>query len=112
MDRMTIIVPCYNEQETLEDYYQAISRVREQLLDMDCRLEILLVDDGSSDETLARMKGLSRNNGWIRYLSFTRNFGKEAAIYAGLTHARGEYVSLMDVDLQDPPALIPQMLDM
>ena len=111
MDRMTIIVPCYNEQETLEDYYQAISRVREQLLDMDCRLEILLVDDGSSDETLARMKELSRNNGWIRYLSFTRNFGKEAAIYAGLTHARGEYVSLMDVDLQDPPALIPQMLD-
>ena len=106
MDRMTIIVPCYNEQETLEDYYQAISRVREQLLDMDCRLEILLVDDGSSDETLARMKELSRNNGWIRYLSFTRNFGKEAAIYA-----RGEYVSLMDVDLQDPPALIPQMLD-
>ncbi len=56
MDRMTIIVPCYNEQETLEDYYQAISRVREQLLDLDCRLEILLVDDGSSDETLARMK--------------------------------------------------------
>ena len=111
MDRMTIIVPCYNEQETLEDYYQAISRLREQLLDMDCRLEILLVDDGSSDETLARMKELSRNNGWIRYLSFTRNFGKEAAIYAGLTHARGEYVSLMDVDLQDPPALIPQMLD-
>ena len=111
MDRMTIIVPCYNEQETLEDYYQAISRVGEQLLDMDCRLEILLVDDGSSDETLARMKELSRNNGWIRYLSFTRNFGKEAAIYAGLTHARGEYVSLMDVDLQDPPALIPQMLD-
>ena len=111
MDRMTIIVPCYNEQETLEDYYQAISRVREQLLDMDCRLEILLVDDGSSDETLARMKELSRNNGWIRYLSFTRNFGKEAAIFAGLTHARGEYVSLMDVDLQDPPALIPQMLD-
>ena len=111
MDRMTIIVPCYNEQETLEDYYQAISRVREQLLNMDCRLEILLVDDGSSDETLARMKELSRNNGWIRYLSFTRNFGKEAAIYAGLTHARGEYVSLMDVDLQDPPALIPQMLD-
>ncbi len=110
MELISIIVPCYNEQETLEDYYREISIIRGQLLQMECGLEVLFVDDGSEDQTLKQMKKLAEENPWIKYLSFTRNFGKEAAIYAGLTHACGDWVGLMDVDLQDPPALIPQML--
>ena len=111
MEKLSVIVPCFNEQETLQDYYDAISKVRETLLGKECELQVILVDDGSKDKTLAKMKELSGQCSWIRYISFTRNFGKEAAIYAGLTHAEGEYVSLMDVDLQDPPELIPEMLD-
>ena len=111
MEKLSVIVPCFNEQETLQDYYDAISKVRETLLGKECELQVILVDDGSKDGTLAKMKELSGQCSWIRYISFTRDFGKEAAIYAGLTHAEGEYVSLMDVDLQDPPELIPEMLD-
>lgn len=111
MEKLSVIVPCFNEQETLQDYYDAISKVRETLLGKECELQVILVDDGSKDKTLVKMKELSGQCSWIRYISFTRNFGKEAAIYAGLTHAEGEYVSLMDVDLQDPPELIPEMLD-
>lgn len=112
MEKLSVIVPCFNEQETLQDYYDAISKVRETLLGKECELQVILVDDGSKDKTLAKMKELSGQCSWIRYISFTRNFGKEAAIYAGLTHAEGEYVSLMDVDLQDPPELLPKMYEM
>lgn len=112
MEKLSVIVPCFNEQETLQDYYDAISKVRETLLGKECELQVILVDDGSKDGTLAKMKELSGQCSWIRYISFTRNFGKEAAIYAGLTHAEGEYVSLMDVDLQDPPELLPKMYEM
>lgn len=106
---ISMIVPCYNEQETLDDFYQEIRRVRDKLSAMDCGLEVIFIDDGSGDGTLEKMKALARENSWIKYLSFTRNFGKEAAIYAGLIHGKGDFVGLMDVDLQDPPALIPQM---
>lgn len=112
MEKLSVIVPCFNEQETLQDYYDAISKVQETLLGKECELQVILVDDGSKDGTLAKMKELSGQCSWIRYISFTRNFGKEAAIYAGLTHAEGEYVSLMDVDLQDPPELLPKMYEM
>ena len=112
MEKLSVIVPCFNEQETLQDYYDAISKVRETLLGKECELQVIMVDDGSKDKTLAKMKELSGQCSWIRYISFTRNFGKEAAIYAGLTHAEGEYVSLMDVDLQDPPELLPKMYEM
>lgn len=112
MEKLSVIVPCFNEQETLQDYYDAISKVRETLLGKECELQVILVDDGSKDGTLEKMKELSGQCSWIRYISFTRNFGKEAAIYAGLTHAEGEYVSLMDVDLQDPPELLPKMYEM
>lgn len=112
MEKLSVIVPCFNEQETLQDYYDAISKVRETLLGKECELQVILVDDGSKDKTLAKMKELSGQCSWIHYISFTRNFGKEAAIYAGLTHAEGEYVSLMDVDLQDPPELLPKMYEM
>lgn len=91
MDHISIIVPCYNEQEALEDYYRAITDVRDRLSAMDCRLEVIFVDDGSRDQTLAVMKELAAEHSWIKYLAFTRNFGKEAAIYAGLTHADGSW---------------------
>ena len=110
MELLSIIVPCYNEQETLEDYYGEISAVRGRLLSMECSLEVIFIDDGSEDGTLEGMKRLAGEHPWIKYLSFTRNFGKEAAIYAGLTHASGDFVGLMDVDLQDPPSLIPGMV--
>lgn len=110
MELLSMIVPCYNEQETLNDFYQEIYKARETLSAMDCCLEAVFVDDGSTDKTLEKIKALSQENSWIKYISFTRNFGKEAAIYAGLTHARGDFVGLMDVDLQDPPSLIPHML--
>lgn len=109
MELVSMIVPCYNEQETLEDFYQEISTVRDRLLAMNCDLEVIFVDDGSKDRTLEKMKDLARENPWIKYLSFTRNFGKEAAIYGGLVHGKGDFVGLMDVDLQDPPSLIPEM---
>ena len=109
MELVSMIVPCYNEQETLEDFYQEISTVRDRLLAMNCDLEVIFVDDGSRDRTLEKMKDLARENPWIKYLSFSRNFGKEAAIYGGLVHGKGDFVGLMDVDLQDPPSLISEM---
>lgn len=110
MELLSIIVPCYNEQETLEEYYQAICPIRDALLDQRCLLEVIFIDDGSRDNTLHIMKELSRENPWIAYTALTRNFGKEAAMYAGLSQASGDYVCIMDVDLQDPPPLILQML--
>ena len=111
MEKLSVIVPCFNEQETLQDYYDAISKVRETLLGKECELQVILVDDGSKDKTLAKMKELSGQCSWIRYISFTRNFGKEAAMYAGLQHARGEYVAIMDADLQHPPAMLKEMYE-
>lgn len=110
MEQLSIIVPCYNEQEALGDYYTEICRIRHQLATADCQLEILFIDDGSTDRTLEEIKKLAEEQHWIKYLSFTRNFGKEAAIYAGIQHITSDWTGIMDVDLQDPPALIPQML--
>ncbi len=107
---ISMIVPCYNEQETLDDFYQEITVVRDKLSSMGSSLEVIFIDDGSKDRTLEKMRAFAGENPWIKYLSFTRNFGKEAAIYAGLTRGRGDFVGLMDVDLQDPPSLIPKML--
>lgn len=110
MELISMIVPCYNEQETLDDFYQEITAVRDKLSSMGSSLEVIFIDDGSKDRTLEKMRAFAGENPWIKYLSFTRNFGKEAAIYAGLTRGRGDFVGLMDVDLQDPPSLIPEML--
>lgn len=110
MELISMIVPCYNEQETLDDFYQEITAVRDKLFSMGSSLEVIFIDDGSKDRTLEKMRAFAGENPWIKYLSFTRNFGKEAAIYAGLTRGRGDFVGLMDVDLQDPPSLIPEML--
>ena len=106
MDKISIIVPCWNEEAALPIYYKEMSRIMGQ---MDADFELIFVDDGSADKTLEEMKKLHEIDARCRYLSFSRNFGKEAAIYAGLTHAEGDYIAVMDVDLQDPPSLLPEM---
>lgn len=105
--KITAVVPCYNEQEALGLFYEELNRVTAEM--RDCEFEILFVNDGSKDRTLELMKELAEKDGRVKYISFSRNFGKEAAIYAGLEHASGELVAIMDADLQDPPRLLPEM---
>lgn len=107
MQTMTIIVPCYNEEEALPYFYEEISKIRQQLTEIS--LKLLFINDGSTDNTLATLKKLASSDNSVYYISFSRNFGKEAAIYAGLSKASGDYVAVMDVDLQDPPSLLPEM---
>lgn len=106
---LTCIIPCYNEEESLPYFYKEISRV---FADMDCTYELIFVNDGSTDQTLTYLKNVAESDEHVIYLSFSRNFGKEAAMYAGLCHANGDYVAVMDADMQDPPSLLPQMLDL
>lgn len=106
-ETITVIIPCFNEEEALPVYYQAMQPVMKQMENID--FELLFIDDGSTDHTLLEMKALHQKDPRCKYFSFSRNFGKEAAIYAGLSNAGGDYVAVMDVDLQDPPALLPQM---
>ncbi len=106
--KISIIVPCYNEQEALPIFYNEIMAV---LSNIDCSYEIVFINDGSCDKTLEVMQELSQNNNNIFYISFSRNFGKEAAMYAGFCNTDGDYVAVMDADMQDPPSLLPQMLD-
>lgn len=107
---ISIIVPCFNEVETLDIFYRETKKVIDTDLKMD--YEMILIDDGSRDGTLSVMKSLSEADPSVKYISFSRNFGKEAAMYAGLVHAKGEYVTIMDADLQDPPSLLPQMVEL
>lgn len=103
------IVPCFNEEEIIPLYYEEMQKVRKQE-EGKIDFEIIFIDDGSKDKTLEVIKKLSEQDECIHYVSFSRNFGKEAAMYAGFEHANGEYVVTMDVDLQDPPHLIPEMI--
>ena len=105
---ISIIVPCYNEQEALHYFYKEITKVSDQMRDFD--FEYLFIDDGSKDDTLTIIKQLADQDDRVKYVSFSRNFGKEAGIFAGLEHAKGDYVAMMDADLQDPPSLLPQMV--
>lgn len=106
-DLISLIVPCYNEEKALPLFWQEVSRVMDGMGNVD--FEILLVDDGSRDGTLEVMKSLASRDSRIKYLSFSRNFGKEAAMFAGFQHAAGDYIAVMDADLQDPPALLKEM---
>ncbi len=106
---ISVIVPCYNEQESLPLLYQEVTRV---LTGIGKPYELLFVNDGSTDETLPILRRLAAEDGAVRYLSFSRNFGKESAMYAGFRHAQGDYVAVMDADLQHPPALLPRMLEL
>lgn len=105
--QLSLIVPCYNEQEALPIFYKEVTRV---VTDMQIEYELLLVNDGSGDHTLQVMKELAAQDEHVVFLSFSRNFGKEAAMYAGFCNAKGEYVAVMDADMQDPPSLLPEMM--
>lgn len=107
MKVISVIVPCFNEEQTIMLFYHEIKKV---MLPSDMDFEILFVDDGSIDGTINLIKGLAKKDARIKYLSFARNFGKESAMYAGICNAKGDYVTVMDVDLQDPPGLLPEMI--
>lgn len=110
-EKLSIIVPCYNERDALPYFYSEITSV---LMGLDSDYEIIFVDDGSRDDTIAFLKGLAEQNPHVFFLSFSRNFGKEAAMYAGFCNVEEgtDYVVVMDADLQDPPSLLPQMLEL
>ena len=109
MEKISVIVPCYNEEEVLPLFYEEVTRVAAQMGDF--AFEFLFVDDGSRDGTLAVIKAFARQDERVKYVSFSRNFGKESAMYAGFDRAAGDYVVVMDADLQDPPALLPEMMN-
>ncbi len=107
---VSIVCPCYNEEAMLPLYYETMQKaVFTQLSGYD--FELILINDGSKDKTLSILRQLAKADERVKYISFSRNFGKEAAMYAGLKHAKGDYVCVMDCDLQDPPELIAQMLE-
>ncbi|MBQ4085557.1 MAG: glycosyltransferase, partial [Clostridia bacterium] len=109
MDKITVIVPCYNEQEVLPLFLQATDKIARKM--QGAELTYLFVDDGSHDETLPLLRAFAAERKDVRYLSFSRNFGKEAAMLAGLEHAEGDFVAVMDADLQDPPELLLKMYE-
>lgn len=104
---ISIVVPCYNEEAVLGAWYDEMTRVAAEMKEVD--FEFVLVDDGSSDGTLTEIEKLVRKDSRVRFVSFSRNFGKEAALLAGLEYAKGDYIATMDADLQDPPKLLPEM---
>lgn len=106
MKKLSIIVPCFNEEESIPYFYDEVKKVTNN---MDIKLELIFVDDGSRDKTLEVIKSKTDDKE-VKYISFSRNFGKEAAMYAGLSMASGDYVTIMDADLQDPPSLLPEMV--
>ena len=107
---LSVIVPCYNEEESLPFFYERIQQVAAQLLEKHhLKTECIFIDDGSQDQTLSLLRQFSQENPQMKYVSFSRNFGKEAAIYAGLEHSKGDFVAMLDADLQDPPELLDEM---
>lgn len=110
MKKISIVVPCYNEQEAIPYFYEEVNKVSDTLKD-NAEFEFLFVNDGSKDGTLQSLRDLGQKDSRIKYISFSRNFGKEAAMYAGLKEATGDYVAIMDADLQDPPSLLPSMFE-
>ena len=109
MEKISVIVPCYNEEESMPLFYDEICKVAESFKHVD--FEFIFVNDGSRDRTLSIARDLSKKDKRVRYISFSRNFGKEAAILAGLEYSVGDYVAIMDADLQDPPSLLHDMYD-
>lgn len=109
MSLLSVIVPCYNEEESVALFYEELTKNDPVFRDMDIEMEILYIDDGSRDRTVQEVKKLCEKDGRVHLLSFSRNFGKESAMFAGLEKAKGDYVVIMDVDLQDPPSLLPEM---
>jgi glucosyltransferase len=104
---ISVIVPCYNEEAALPIFYQEITRVFKSI---NCGYELIMVNDGSRDRTLDIIRDFAAQDEHVKYISFSRNFGKESAMYAGFCNAKGDYVAVMDADMQDPPSLLPKML--
>lgn len=109
MKLLSVIVPCYNEQENISDFYDELMKNEKFFHEQDVEIEVIFVNDGSKDETVAEVKKLHNKDERVHLINFSRNFGKEAGMYAGLQKAKGDYVVVMDCDLQDPPALLPDM---
>lgn len=107
MEKISIVVPCYNEEEAISYFYEEINKVMNEMNFIE--FEVIFVNDGSKDKTLEKTREIAKKDNRFRYLSFSRNFGKDAAMYAGLKNVTGDYAAIMDVDLQDPPTLLPQM---
>lgn len=108
--KLSLVVPCFNEEETIEIFYNEVLKQTEELRKK-ANIEFCFVDDGSSDNTLAILRNLNKKDQNVHYVSFSRNFGKEAGLYAGMKLATGDYIATMDVDLQDPPKLLPEMYE-
>lgn len=108
MEKISLIIPCYNEQEALPIFFEEVTKVMDNI---DADYQLIFVNDGSKDNTLNILREFSEKDSHVKYLSFSRNFGKEAAMYAGFCNADGDYVAVMDADMQDPPSLLPQMLE-
>ena len=106
-EKISIIVPCYNEEESLPIFYKEINKISKEMKETD--FEFLFVNDGSEDKTLSILRDLSKKDDRVRFISFSRNFGKEGGMYAGLENATGDYVAIMDADMQDPPSMIKTM---
>ena len=106
-EAISIVVPCYNEEENIKLFYQELSKTMSKMKEL--TFEVIYVNDGSKDRSLSEMRELAKKDKRVRYIAFSRNFGKEAAMYAGLKASTGDYVTIMDVDLQDPPYLIEEM---
>lgn len=109
MSKLSIVVPCYNEEETVKPFYEEVIKLNAFFESKEIEPEYIYIDDGSRDKTVERIKELHERDERVHLVSFSRNFGKESAIYAGLQKASGDYAVVMDVDLQDPPALLPEM---
>lgn len=108
MKKISLVIPCYNEEESLKYLYKELEKTAGEMPYFD--FEYIFVDDGSKDKTLEHLKELAAFDSKTTYISFSRNFGKEAAMYAGLCNATGDYMAIMDADLQDPPSLLPEMV--
>ena len=107
---ISIIVPCYNEEEAIPYFYEQVIKLKKEMKYVN--FEYLFINDGSKDKTLEKIRELSKKDKNVRYISFSRNFGKEAAMYAGLENSKGDFVAIMDADLQDPPRLLPEMYNL
>ena len=109
MEKISLIIPCYNEEESLPYLFAELKKVTAEMAEYD--FEMLFVDDGSKDKTLQLLREMGKEDERVKYISFSRNFGKEAAMYAGFCNVTGDYAAVMDADMQDPPSLLPKMME-
>ena len=106
--KISLVIPCYNEEESLPIFYEELKKVSSEMSDYD--FEMLFIDDGSKDKTLETLQNFAKDDERVKYIAFSRNFGKEAAMYAGFCNSTGDYTAVMDADMQDPPSLLPEMI--